>query len=342
MLPSVSVIIVNYNGLKYLDRCLNSLLDNRYPKLQIILVDNASADCSVDHVSKKFPKVKIIRSTTNLGFAGGNNLGIKHAKGKYVLLLNNDTEVEGDFVKNLVSAFDELPNLGCVQPKIVLMREKTKIDSCGTFLTDSMLLYHYGLNKDQSLKTYNRPFPVFSVKGAAMLIRKDLIDKIGLFDEDFWSYYEETDFCHRAWLAGYQTWYFPKAKVYHLVGGTSTLFDNDFVQYRNARNRLSSFIKNFETATLLKVIPVYLFSNFIASLIWLFMGKTKHFLGLHRAIYWNITHLKEVLRKRGKVQKLRVLADKEIFKKVRLNPRLSYYYHVYFGIEKYCDEAVQA
>lgn len=336
----VSVIIVNYNGEKFLGSCLTSLNDSGKTSKEIIFVDNASKDGSVDFVNKNFPEVKIVRNEKNLGFAGGNNIGLKEARGEYILLLNNDTRVEKNFLDIFLKAFEEIPNLGCVQPKIVLMNDNNIIDSCGSYLTDTSFLYHYGYGKNQSLSKYNLPIPIFSVKGVSILTRKEIIEEIGLFDDDFWCYFEETDFCHRVWLAGYETWYYPKAKIFHAAGGTSLVFfHNSYIQFQNFKNKLASFIKNFEVVTLARFLPTYLIFNFFLSVFFLITLKPKFFISLFRALWWNLVHLKSTLSKRKKVQQLREKTDREIFKRVKRNPRLSYFYYQQIGkLKDYIDD----
>lgn len=334
----VSIIIVNWNGKRWLADCLDSLLCQTYKNFEIVLVDNASKDDSVEFVQKNYPQILIVRNDANLGFASGNNSALGKIKGDLVLLLNNDTRAPVDYLEKFVGAFDEIPNLGAAQSKIVLMDEPDKLDSCGSFWTNSTFLYHYGSVKDQSIDKYNKPFPVFSNKGASMLIRKDLIDKIGLFDDDFWCYYEETDFCHRVWLSGYECWYYPNAVVAHAMGGTSLSVDNSYVQFHNFKNKLLSLLKNFELKTQLTVIPVYLISNILISLLWLAQRKFKHFAAIYKAILWNLIHLNETLNKRASIQSQRLVGDKQIFLRVKRNPRPIYYYYLFFGlIHKYKD-----
>lgn len=332
----ISIIIVNWNGRKWLHDCLFSLKGQAYKKFEVILVDNASSDDSVSYVKKNFPWVTIIRNTTNRGFAGGNNDGLKISKGEYILLLNNDTKVEKDFLKNFIEAFDKIPNLGCVQSKLLLMNKPDETDLVGSYWTDSSFLYYYGYMKDASLKKYNTPMPFFSNKGASVLIKKKIIDKLGLFDDDFWCYYEETDFCCRVWLAGYECWYWPKAVCYHAGGGTSVIFENSIIQFHNFKNKLMSFIKNLEGITLLQILPVYLILNIVISFGWLIIKrKPKHFSALYKSIWWNIIHIQSTLEKRKRTQRLRKLRDKEIFRIVKKNPRISYYYYLFFNLQGY-------
>ena len=251
------------------------------------------------------------------------------SKGEFILLLNNDTWVESNFLKKLIKAFDEIPKLGSVQSKIVLMNNSGKMDLCGSYWTSSSFLYYFGCFKDSSLEIYNKRMPFFSNKGASVMVRREIIEKVGLFDEDFWCYYEETDFCHRVWLSGYECWYYPMAVCHHANGGTSGRFNNEQIQFHNFKNKQLSFLKNFEAKTLVVILPVFFFMNILLSLVWILQGKFKHFLSTYKALIWNIKNIKETLKKRKIVQELRVKSDKEIFKVTKKNPRLSYYYFLF-------------
>lgn len=336
----ISVIIVNWNGKKWLKKCLDSLASQSYKNFEVIFVDNASSDDSVEFIKTNYPWVKIAQNDKNDGFAKGNNIGFKNAKGDYVVLLNNDTWVENNFLEEFIKAFREIKSLGCAQSKIVSMNEPGKLDSCGSFWTSSSFLYHYGYGKDSSLDIYNQSMPIFSAKGASMMIDRRVIEKIGLFDDDFWSYYEETDFCHRVWLAGYECWYYPKAICYHAQGGTSAIFDNSYIQFHNFKNKLLSFLKNFEAKSLVKLIPFFIFFNFALSVFWLLQGKFSHFLSIYKSIWWNLVHVKKTLEKRKAIQLMRVRRDKDIAKKVTKNPNAKYYYYLFFGLEKYQDREI--
>ncbi len=336
--PLISVLIVNWNGEKWLKNCLDSLKAQTYKNYEIIFIDNASTDGSVNFVKQHHPDIKLIQNDENVGFAGGNNIGYKHSEGQYILLLNNDTIVEPGFLNKILMAFEKIPNLGSVQAKLVLMDDRKKLDVAGSYWTDTGFLYHYGFGKNESLEKYNKPMPFFSNKGAAMLISRTAIERVGLFDDDFWCYYEETDFCHRLWLAGYECWYWPGATVFHAMGGTSLAFKNDFIQYHNFKNKLLSFIKNFEYHTLLWLLPVFLLEVVGLASFWLLKGKFKHAVSIMNAISWNIHHLPQTLKKRKSVQDLRQVSDKTISQKVKKNPRLIFYKHLLSGnIEDYVD-----
>lgn len=333
----VSILIVNWNGKKWLEKCLGSLRAQTYKNFEVIFVDNASTDDSVEFVEENFPEVKVVQSENNLGFAGGNNLGMKYAKGEYILLLNNDTYVPKDFLEKFIDAFDQLSQASCIQSKIVLMDQPEVFDVCCTFWTHSTFLYYFGHGKSEKDPQYNVAMPCFSAKGASMMIKRDVIDVVGLFDDDFWCYYEETDFCHRLWLSGYECWYNSDTVAYHANGGTSLKFQNDFIQFHNFKNKLASFLKNFQGGTLLWVIPVFFVMNLGLGIFWLLQGKFQNMISLFRAVLWNISHWGDTMKKRRKIRAMRKKSDVEIFRIIRKKPRLSYYYYLLTGLEQYED-----
>ena len=322
----VSVIIVNYNGEEYLEDCLTSLRQQTFTDLEIVLVDNNSRDDSVRLVEQKFPEVDLIKSEENLGYAGGSNLGFRQAKGSYILILNNDTTLEKDAVGNLVESFSEIKNLGVVQPKVLLMNKKDELDSCGSFLTDTGFLYHYGNYKNANLEKYNHPFPVYSVKGVCMMVRREVIEKVGLFDDDFFCFFEESDFCHRVWLAGWECWYYPKSVIYHALGGAALKQPSSFIQYHSFKNRLCSYLKNLSIVSLTKVLPAYLTVNVFLSLVYLVKMDVENFLMIYKAVFWNVKNIKKTLQKRKEI--VREIDEDTIFKKVKKNPKLSYYFNL--------------
>ncbi|MFC1649092.1 glycosyltransferase family 2 protein [Patescibacteria group bacterium] len=321
--PLVSIVIVNFNGKKWLKDCLTSVFKQTYKNYEVIFVDNNSSDESVDYVKKNYPKVKIINNHVNTGFAGGNNLGFSKSSGEYLLSINNDTKFGKHFLEKLLKSFEN-SNISIAQPKIISM-DSGKIDSCGSYWTDSSFLYYIGNDKNPDLKKYNKPFPVFSIKGVALLVKREVVEKIGLFDVDFWSYYEETDLCQRAWLSGYESWYWPEATIYHAMGGTSLNFDNEFIQFHNFKNKLCSILKNFSAPELIKVLSVHVSISTMLSITWLFQGRFKHSFSLYRALAWNVLNIGKTYQKRVRVQSMRKMRDKDIFVKVKKNPRFEYY-----------------
>ncbi len=336
--PLVSISVVNYNGEKFLPEFFASLSRQTYSNFEVIFVDNASVDGSVRYVREHYPHVTVVETGKNAGYAEGNNIGYEHSKGEYILIMNNDTILAEDLIEKMLQAFDEIPNLGVVQPMVRLMSQNEKLDACGSFWTNTGFNYHIGIYKSAHLPLYNESFPVYSVKGMCMMVPRKAIEEVGLFDPDFWCYFEETDFCHRLWLAGYQCWYYPKTFIYHYMGGTSSKKPSSFIQFHSFKNRLCSYLKNLSPWEMVKILPVYFFLNFFWSLAFFVRLDIHNALVVWRALWWNVLHLGETMTKRNRVQKkMRKRSDTEIFSLVRKNPRLSYYFYLFRGLENYHD-----
>lgn len=328
-MKKVSVILVNWNGLHYLKKCLPTLTKSSYSNYEIIVTDNASSDGSTSYLTKYYPKVKIVRNKENLGFAGGNNEAMKEVTGEYILLLNNDTIVTKDLIKNLVERIEEDKSIGVVQAKILSMDNSKRLDSVGAFLTNTGFLYHYGYYQYDK-KIFDKTINLYSAKGAGMLIRKNLIDKLGLFDDTFFAYFEETDFCHRVWLAGYKIVYAPKAVLYHKIGGTSNKMNNAFIQYHSFKNRIRSYIKNLGTEEMIKILPLHILLCEAAGISFIFKKRFDLFIAINKAIYWNIIHLDETLKLRHVIQyKYRKVSDEEIMPLLKRKGSLKYYYYLF-------------
>lgn len=305
--PKVSVIIVNFNGGEVFKDCLSSLKKIKYKNYETIIFDNASRDGT-----EKFATLK---SGRNLGFVGGNNEAVKTAKGKYILLLNNDTKVPPNFLNILVEKMESDESIGVIQPKIYLMDKPGYLDNAGSFLTKIGFLRHWGFQKKDS-KEYNTEKEIFSAKGACMLIRKKLIDKINLFDNDFFMYFEESDFCWRVWLSGSKVLFYPKTHVYHKVGYTIKRQNPLELNYHYYKNRITSLIKNLSTLNALWIVSLHLLLSLGIAIIFFIRGSIENPSIILRAIKWNIVNLKKTLKKRRETQKLRVVTDKYIFERV--------------------------
>ena len=333
--PLISVIIVNWNGESLIDDCLTTLLSQNYTSIEVLFVDNNSSDNS-EKVVKKYKKVKFIQTGANLGFAGGNNYGLKYAKGTYVLLLNTDTKVSNDFLAKMVEKIESDNELGIVQPK--LLYENDRINSIGAYLTNTGFLYYPGYDKNGKLKKYNNEEYVFSAYGACMLIRKSVIEEIGLFDDDYFMYFEETDFCMRAWLAGWKILYIPNASIHHKGAASSKKFGLERMIYHSFKNRICTYIKNFEFLSLVFILSIHIIACEVASLMYLITGRFGYASAVQKALWWNIISFKSTLKKRKTVQKsYRKISDKEYFKHVFRYPRMSYYLYLFKGLRYYKD-----
>lgn len=315
--PLVSIIIANWNGGKVFKNCLDSLVKINYPNWELIVVDNGSTDRSNKLAQKlKLPaKTLLIQNKTNLGFVKANNQGYKESRGKYILLLNNDTKVDPSFLNILVSKAIEDSTIGVLQPKMFLMDKKGYLDNAGSFLTRIGFWHHWGfLEKDS--KEFDKEREIFSAKGACMLIKRSVIEKAGLFDNDFVQYFEETDFCWRVWLSGFRVLFYPKAVIYHKVGFTirrQNVLDINFHYYKN---RVASQLKNFSLINIILILMPHLIISIGVAFLFLIRGKVNNSLMIISAIWWNTTNLLGTLKKRSFIQKNRVVSDDFLINKL--------------------------
>lgn len=254
MKVDVSVIIVNRNGHKVLKECLESLLPCQTK--EIIVVDNASADRSLTYLAQlKEPCIKVIKNKNNNGYAEANNQGYELATGSYVLFLNNDTIVNKDFLAPLVDALKQDTKLAAIQP-LILFPDGT-IDSVGSFLTPTGFLYHKA-HRQPPIKKNTKDAKVYSMKGACMLWKKSVLDEIGVFDESYFAYFEETDLCNRAIKAGYHVRFTGKSSIIHLGGFTSNTMNQGFIQYYNTKNRLFTYFRHLPSKVAWNILPFHI------------------------------------------------------------------------------------
>lgn len=335
-LPKVSIIIANWNGGEVFKNCLNSLSRITYPNWEAIVVDNGSSDGSgnlAKRVLRRNIRVLSVNNQTNLGFVKANNQGYLASTAKYLLLLNNDTKVTADFLNKLVGYAEKDSKIGVIQPKILMMDNPGLLDNTGSFFTRIGFLSHQGFMEKDSPK-FGQTQEVFSAKGACLLIRKSLVDKIGLFDEDFFSYFEESDFCWRVWMAGAKVVFFPQAVIYHKVGFTIKRLDVLNINYHYYKNRISSLIKNLEMKNLIPILFAHLAISICIAGFFLLRGKIKNCWMILKAIIWNVVNLPSTLRKRSEVQRIRIIPDHQIFEKLIRPVDLRQFYQDFKRIEK--------
>lgn len=234
--PLVSIIIVNYNGKSYLERCLKSLTKINYHNTEIILVDNNSSDSSLEFIKNNYPNIIILKLDKNYGFAKPNNIASKIAKGKYFLFLNNDTEVTPNFIDELLYVSESDPNVAILQS--LLLKSNDEVDSSGDFIDGLGISY-------SSKKIPDKTEIIFSAKGASMLVRFDAFEKLCGFDESFFASFEDVDLGWRAWILGYKIMIVPQSIVYHIGGQTIKTIKSE-VSFHGFKNQLSMKITNFE------------------------------------------------------------------------------------------------
>jgi GT2 family glycosyltransferase len=251
MRPLISIIIVNFDGLRYLDPCISALMTQSYESYEIIIVDNGSSDGSAGYVSSHFPDAILVGTGSNCGFAGGANTGIRKARGEFILTLNNDTIADTKFLENLIKPMMADSRVGMCASKMVF--PDGRINSTGICISRSGAAWDRGIFEVDTGQ-YEDETEVFGPCGGAALYRRTMLDEIGLFDEDFFLYMEDVDLAFRARRAGWLCRYIPSARVIHIHGGTAGINSEISVYYGN-RNLLWYVIKNFPFRTLLVSLP---------------------------------------------------------------------------------------
>ena len=304
----VSVIILNYNGKWWLERCLDSLYSQTFRRFEIVFVDNCSTDGSADFVSERYPDVHIIRSDRNLGFSGGNNVGIAAVAGQYILLLNNDTWLEPDFLERMVG-FYETHNYDILGP--VEADYYTKKPLLYTTLLD--LFGHFIYVPKGSTRKEN-----FYLSGACLFFSKKYYFETGGFDNQFFMYSEDADWFWRIRLFGGKVFQIEDMRCYH-IGAGSTGGGIKYLSFlwRN-QNTLQMLLKNYRWYNVLWVLPVYVLQNCLEILFFLLLFKPRIAYSYVQGWVFNINHLREIIQKRRLVQRNRRVGDCAILKQMYL------------------------
>lgn len=319
-MPLVYVIILNFNGKRYLNACLSSVILQTYPNCKTIVCDNASTDDSVKFVTDTFPSITLIRLTKNLGFAEGNNLAIKFAlnhKADYVFLLNNDTTVDRDVLEKLINTAENDSSIGIIAPAIFDLTNQSSVQEMGMAIDK----FGYPL----AVKNHNEnSLCTFFVSGSAMLIKSELIRRIGLFDERYFMFAEDLDLCWRAQLAGCKIAVNPSVKIYHASGASisggvvkgSSYETNVRRVFLRERNTLRTLIKNYSLSNIVKVVPFYTVLLSVESAFWFLINRPKAAENILKAIFWNLKSFPDTIRERALIQRLRVVNDCAIVEKM--------------------------
>ncbi len=320
-MPLVSILILNYNGKRFLKNLFDSILQCTYPNLEIVMVDNASEDDSVAFVQTHYPQVKIHQNAENYMFARGNNEGLKVVSGKYVCVMNNDVVVAPDFIEPIVAAFENDARIAAVQPKILAMQMRDHFEysgAAGGFLDRFGYPFVRGrifrtIEKDEG--QYDQPSRLFWASGACCFLRKSAIDVVGAFDPDFMMHMEEIDLCWRLQLRGWEVMVAPAGKIWHYVGGTLNQ-DNPRKMYWNYRNNLFMLIKNLSLKNLLLRLFVRIPLDVVALGMETVKGRFGNTKAIISAYLWVFANIKLIMRKRRAVQRLRTVSDRRIFQKM--------------------------
>ena len=241
---TLSIIIPNWNGGKFLPTCLDALKRQTYPYCEVIVVDNASVDGSQKLLQEQYPWVRLVQLPENRGFTGACNAGIRAATGGYISLLNNDTEVDAGWAAAVVDAFERHAEIGIVASKMLLFDKRDHIHTAGDYFTVDGRAGNRGVWQ-QDHGQFDKEEYVFSACGGSSAYRKSMLDKIGILDDDFFFSLEDIDLAWRAQLTGWRCLYTPKAIVYHHLSATG---GGVTASYFDGRNLIYVLVKNYPGA----------------------------------------------------------------------------------------------
>jgi len=288
--PLVSVIVLNYNAGELLLNCVDSLKKSTYTNLEILVVDNISSDNSQKKCKEKFPEIKLIQNNENLGYCGGNNVGIKEAKGKFIVILNPDTIVEPNCISELVSAYNKFGE-GLYQPKILSLTEENIIQSTGNMLH----VFGFGFARDKGNKVMDKIEETEKIgyaSGTCLFTSREVIDKVGLLDEFLFLYHDDLDLGWRAAQIGINSYYVPKSKIFHVESYSLKWSSKKF--YWLERNRKYCLLTHYSKNTYEKMK----FSLMLVDLlVWVFYFS-KGFLGAKIKAELEIKKNKEIIEKK--------------------------------------------
>ncbi|HTM04519.1 MAG TPA: glycosyltransferase family 2 protein [Vicinamibacterales bacterium] len=298
-IPAVSIVIVTWNGRQYLEDCLTAVSAQQGADFETIVVDNASSDGTASWLRSRFPWVRVLTLDRNLGFAGGNNAGVRAARGRYVALLNNDTIVEEGWLRALMDGIDEPAGFLLTTSRVVYMHDPRVIDSAG----DGVMLAGGAFKRAHgaAVETASESREVFGVCGAACLMPRWLFDDLGGFDEDFFFSHEDVDLSYRARLLGYRCRYVAEAMVRHHGSGTSGKA-SAFAVFHGQRNLEWMYVKNTPPGLLLRTLPSHLGYNAAAAVHFARIGCLSAYV---RGKLAAVAGLPRLLRKRAAIQRRR-------------------------------------
>ncbi len=311
--PTVAIVILNWNGRKFLKEFLPSVLNSDYSNKRIIVADNASTDDSISFLQSHYPQVEILQNSTNEGFAKGYNTALKQVTADYYVLLNSDVEVNSNWIAPIIELMEADASIAACQPKILSYAQKDSFEyagAAGGWLDKFGYPFSRGrifdvceIDKGQ----YNDAAPCFWATGAALFVKAAIYHELGGLDEYFFAHQEEIDFCWRLQLAGYKVYVQPSSIVHHVGGGTLPK-GNSRKTYLNFRNNLIMLYKNLSAGAALWKIPFRFSLDAISAWKSLLSGDSGYFLAIMKAHFhfmsWCLFHQKESIFPIRKSRKL--------------------------------------
>ena len=301
----VSVIILNYNAGKLLLDCVESIKKSKYNNLEIIVVDNISSDNSQTECKEKFPDIKLIQNDENFGYCEGNNIGIRNAKGEYIIVLNPDTIVEENSINELVSAYKEMGD-GLFQPKILSLHEEDVLQSTGNMIQ----IFGFGFARDKGERNAEKEEKIEKIgyaSGTCLFTSKRIFEKIGYFDKFLFLYHDDLDLGWRASQMGINSYYVPKSKIFHVESYSLKWSSKKF--YWLERNRKYCLLTHYSKKTYEKMR----FSLILVDLfVWAFY-ISRGFLGAKIKAELDIRNNKKLIEKKyTELENLKIIPDDKL------------------------------
>ncbi len=327
----VSIVIPHWNNVDILTECLESISATDFDSVETIVVDNASTDNSVASVRSNYPNVKLIENEKNYGYAGGCNIGAEAAIGNYLIFLNNDTVQEKDWISNLIKTINSDDKIAAVQPKILNYYDRNVFDYAGG-AGGHMDIYCFPFARGRIFSfqeddegQYNNKEKCFWSSGTCFMVRRELFQKAGGFDEGFFAHMEEIDLCWRLYAMGFEVWVEPDSVVYHKNALTLPMHSHK-KYYLNHRNSLLMLLGNYSIKNVFLVGIPRLILEKIACLYSILKLDWRHFTAILRSLFWIIFHPNVIMKKRKSFSKIRTTTDKKIMENMMQSSIVIKYY----------------
>ena len=324
-MASISIIIPHYNNYQILNDCLESLYESELHDAEVIIVNNNSTDDSIKKIITKFSKPIIISTPTNLGYAGGCNYGAKHAKGELLVFLNNDTEVDKEWLSQLIKTMGNQAHIASVQPKILNKNNQNTFDYAGAsggFIDK----YCYPFARGRIFNTiendngqYDDIKRIFWASGTGFITRKSIFNKLGGFDETLFAHMEEIDYHWKCQLNGYNVYINPKSIIYHL-GGKTLSYQSPYKTYLNHRNSLLLLLSNYNLVNTIRFL--------IPRIIMEFISCANHASAQLLSLLWIISHPHIIIKRRKLIKKIRKISDEELLNNIIFDKSIVYQYFI--------------
>jgi hypothetical protein len=317
MQPAVDIVILNHNGQKFLDECIQSVKQSSYKILHLYVVDNASTQDDVKYLQTNYPEVEIIQNPNNNGYCAAYNLAFEACPSKYMVCLNNDVTVASDWIESMVDLAESDDNIAAIQPKLLSYFDGTKFEYAGAS-GGKMDIYGFPFLRgrlfdsiESDKQQYDDTTQIFWASGAAMFIRKSALKVSGLLDETIVHHMDEIDLCWRLRMSGFKIYVQPKSVINHIGG--ATIQSKSFKKiYWNHRNSLYIMFKNYELRQVLSLTPVHIFLDYVAVAYAICSFNYKMAGGILAAHVWLITNMFLIMRKRRETQSIRVVGDEAV------------------------------